>query len=159
MIQGTIQRIVELFVDIFQQLGVKISLPMLEELSVIVHKAMTLQSRHYHNLDHVFMFLDPPDPIQSLSALFHDVVYYQVDRGFLPELEEIICTYIKEERDTFSIVDTIPEEEQGVWLTLDIFGFHPGQTITALQGLNEFLSALVMNVKLGKVLSDRKSVV
>ena len=92
---GMIHKIVELFQQAFDQLDVSISMNRIEHMAVIVHKAMTVQARNFHNLEHVFNFIDQTNPIQTLAALFHDIVYYQVDPGFLPEIHSIIDAYIQ----------------------------------------------------------------
>ena len=100
MIEGTIQRLISIFNHAFQQLNVEVDLCTLENLAVLIHKAMTVQARNYHSLDHVFAFVDEADPVPTLAALFHDMVYYQIDQGFLPEIQEIISPYITQEEKT-----------------------------------------------------------
>jgi hypothetical protein len=73
--------------------------------------------------------VDSASPIQSLAALFHDIVYYQVDRGFSPEVCEVISPYILEnDGELFQVRQEIVENRP-FELTLEIFGFEPRQLL------------------------------
>jgi hypothetical protein len=152
---GMIHKLVELFQQAFDQLDVSISMDRIERMAVIVHKAMTVQARNFHNLEHVFNFIDQTNPIQTLAALFHDIVYYQVDPGFLPEIHSVIDAYILEEGEVLSIRKDIPTEERMVWMTMAIFDLEAGDRLTPAGGLNEFLSALMMNKLLEGDLTEK----
>jgi hypothetical protein len=154
MSKGTIHRVIEVFHEAFSDLHVNIPMKDLEEMAVLVHRAMTLQTRHFHTLDHVFSFTSAADPIQSIAALFHDVVYYQVDEGFIPEIQEIIHPYIHQAGDQVSLKHILPKEDRILQLTLEVFNFTPGKMLSPNDGLNEFLSALVMAKKLQGLISD-----
>lgn len=80
MHEGNLQRLIFLFKGAFDSLGVVVPLVKIEDLSVLIYKGMTVQARNYHNLDHVFSLTDAQSPIITLSALFHDLVYCQVDQ-------------------------------------------------------------------------------
>ncbi len=152
---GTIQRLIDLIYSSFEQLQVHISLKELEDLAVMIHKAMTLQTRHFHTLEHVFSFSSSGDPIQSLAALFHDIVYHQVDMGFLPEIEELIAPYIHEHEHTFWISDELLSHDRLFAMSLELFDFRPGQDLSTYNGLTEFASALVMNKMLETIVAER----
>ena len=93
---ATFEKLIALFYQAFQTLYVRIDPLAVENLAVMVYKAMAAQTRNFHTLDHVFSLADALDPIQTLAALFHDIVYYQVDMGFASGLQEIITPYIKQ---------------------------------------------------------------
>jgi len=135
---GTIQTLIEIFTQVFQQLEIKITSDDLEDLAVTVHKAMTVQSRKYHSVEHVLGFRDPDNPIQTLAALYHDIVYYQVDMGYSPEIGEVISPYIREVDGKILLNEDVPEDDRLFHITIDTFGFTPGQVITPMGGLNEF---------------------
>jgi len=153
MHEGTIHRLIAVFDTAFQQLGVQVDVKTLEGLAVLIHKAMTVQARNYHNLEHVLSLVYLPDPIQTLAALFHDIVYYQVDLGFMPDIWDVIFPYIQMHDMTFHIVRDVAGEDRLLDLALDAFDFRRGQELTGTGGLNEFLSVLVMNRKLGSFVS------
>jgi hypothetical protein len=145
--EGTFQRLIGVLQQAFEELQLTVEGRRLEDLAVLIHKAMTVQARNYHNLEHVFGFVDPQNPVQTLAGLFHDIVYYQVDQGFLPEILKIISPYIQQDGDTFTIRQAAPDE----WpfdLALQVFGWQRGREVGLVEGFNEFLSALVMNERL-----------
>lgn len=144
MSPNTIQRVISVFYEAFTDLGVTIDMQNLEDMAVLVHRAMTLQTRHFHTLDHVFSFTTTANPIQTLAALFHDIVYYQVDEGFIPQIESIIAPYLDPTENEIAIISQLPEEARLFQITLEVFNFSLGQTLTTVNGLNEFLSSLVM---------------
>ena len=152
---GNVQKLISIFKQSFHQLGVTVSLDKLETLSVTIHRAMTTQARHFHTLEHVFNFVDPENAILSLAALYHDIVYYQVDMGFSPHVWELISPYIRRENDNFSVVENIPVVDRQFFMTLDIFELVPGQQLTSLTAMNEFLSALVMQKQLSGLVSEK----
>ncbi len=153
--KGIFHSLIELFHDVFVHLGANVSLPELEDIIVTVHKAMTLQTRNYHNIEHVFLFMDPAKPIPCLAGLYHDIVYYQVDKGLLPEIEKLIYSYIFDKNGMLHVSDKIPESDRLVHLTMQVFGFHLGQELSFSYGLNEFMSALVMVKRLENLVEER----
>lgn len=155
MAPGTIQRTITLFRKAFDGLGVKISLIRLEQLAIMVHEAMTVQARHFHTPAHIFDLTDGDDPIQALAALFHDVVYYEVDEGFIPQVEAALAPFIRATEDALWLADEVETFRPGYHLLLDVFGFAPGQALASAWGQNEFLSALLMGIQLADILSRR----
>lgn len=150
------QRLINVFSEAFDRLDVQVGLDLLEDQAVLIHKAMTVQTRNYHNLEHVFNLIDEENPIQTLAALYHDIVYYQVDMGFLPQIHLIISPYIVEQSGTFLLVNQPASDDELFNLTLAVFGLQPGQSLSPANGLNEFLSALVMSKKLGRILPEKE---
>lgn len=155
MHESTLHRLIVMFRHAFEQLNTPVSVKTLEDLAVLIHKAMTVQARNYHNLEHVLALVDPENPIQTLAALFHDIVYYQVDQGFLPEIQSAIAPYIQQQEKAFSLVRGQPAEDRLFALALQAFDMPLGELITPADGLNEFLSAVVMNLKLGEYVSEK----
>jgi hypothetical protein len=152
--EGKFQRLISIFKFAFDSLGVQIGLGDIEDLTILIHKGMAEQSRNYHNLDHVFSLVDDSSPIITLAALFHDLVYCQVDMGFLPEIHQVIDPYVQENDGKMQIIKDANEDDRLFRLVLDIFDFNPGRSLGPTDGLNEFLSALVMLKKLERLLSE-----
>ena len=152
---GTVQKLISIFNQSFHELGVSVSLEKLEDLSVTIHRAMTVQTRHFHTLEHVFTFVDPNNAIRSLAALYHDIVYFQVDMGFSPPIWELISPYIRQENSEFYVVANVLPEDRIVLMTLDVFDLRPGQKLSSVTALNEFLSALVMLKQLGGLVPEK----
>lgn len=152
---GTVQKLISIFNQSFLEMGVTVSLEKLENLAVTIHRAMTVQARHFHTLEHVFTFIDAADPIRTMAALYHDIVYYQVDMGFTPQILELISPYIREEGDDFYIIENLPHDDRLLMITLDVFDLHHGQKLSSVAALNEFLSALVMNKQLDGLVREK----
>ncbi len=152
---GAIQSLIQVFNQAFSQLGVVVDAKTVEGFAVVVYKSMTIQGRNYHNLEHVFSFVGPSDPIQTLAGIYHDIIYYQIDRGFLPEIWEIIRPFIREENGQFCLTKEIPPGEALVECVMSIFDLQPGMLLHPFSGLNEFLSALVANKQLEHLLSGK----
>ncbi|MCP4398593.1 MAG: hypothetical protein GY801_15015 [bacterium] len=149
-----LQQIIVLFRDAFDQVQVHLSWGKIEDLAIIVHKAMSADSRLYHRQEHIFALADASDPLQTLAALFHDLIYYHVDEGFPPGLAPVLTPYMQEKHGNFFLPDTIDPDDKLFRLTLEVFGFEAGQQLPLYGGLNEFLSALVMNRTLETILSE-----
>ena len=155
MRNGTIQKIITLFKEALHGLGAGVSPTQLEALAAMVHEAMTVQARSFHTPEHIFELSDASHPIQALAALFHDVVYYEIDQGFTPDIQRVLAPYIQETDGQLSLTEGVSRKDVLYYLTLDIFGYRPGQLLVPAQGQNEFLSALLMNEKLNGTVSVR----
>ena len=136
--------VAKLVSKVFSDLGLEGSPLFYEELSVFINHVYGTRNRTFHDVYHALEVGEGCAPIGKLAALFHDVVYIQVDRSRSPAL-----------RDCFNVFDPkeglelkIPEEDV---LTGDpwrvaittLFGVKPGDTLKPFSGINEFLSAWV----------------
>mmetsp|Transcript_11903 Transcript_11903/g.30199 ORF Transcript_11903/g.30199 Transcript_11903/m.30199 type:complete len:537 (+) Transcript_11903:115-1725(+) len=141
----------------------------LEEMAIFIYESMSISTRNYHSVQHVFDIINHDDrlehnPIAVLAACFHDCIYYHVDGGLTPVQAVLLQGSYEtsgQSGDYASNVNakaidkftaTIREkgtENQGESMVLlqmveVIFGYTPGQNIRiANDGLNEFLSAVV----------------
>ncbi len=152
---GTIHRIIGLLQDALNQLNADISDSKIELIGVMVHRAMSMQHRCFHTPEHIFDLADPSDPHTTLAAIFHDIVYFQVDEGFNDEIEKILKPYILVNDNTIKIREKIVPDDRAFLGTAAIFGFTPGQVLSPFAGLNEFLSALLMNSFLEGIVKDQ----
>jgi len=155
MKSAIIHQLINVLVRAFDQLHTPVPLSEVEKLAIVVHSVMTVQARHFHSVEHVFGLVDSTRPIRSLAALFHDLVYYQVDLGISPEVRALIAPCIDERQGEIWLVQDIPSQDRLFKLTLELFGFEPGQRLSPQAGLNEFLSALFMNKRLGGLVRER----
>ena len=117
-----------------------------------IHSAMTGRSRNFHQLDHVLDVARGLQPTQVLAALYHDVVYFQVDQGFTPAVQQKIRAALVVRDNRF--YTTAEPRDAKVRLVRETFEFPPGQELNVFGGLNEFLSAVVAIHDLGAVLND-----
>lgn len=144
MSKGMIHRLIDTLTSVADALNVRCSCRDAEEMAVMVFRIMSYQSRQFHTLEHVFGFLDDEaDAPLTLAAVFHDVVYYQVDDGFQHDLQGIALHFVEEGPEGVRIRSDIPADNVLFHATLYIFGFKEGQVLVPFSGLNEFLSALV----------------
>ncbi|MFN2284353.1 MAG: hypothetical protein ACK2UQ_08015 [Anaerolineae bacterium] len=150
---GTIQKTIKLFKETLEGLHADIALLKLEGLAIMVHKAMTVQARYFHTPEHIFSLSDASNPIQALAALYHDIVYYQVDEGFIPEIQTLISPYVREDDGRLFLTAHVDPADAAFFRTLEVFAFEPGQRLTPLGGQNEFLSALTLNKSLEGIVS------
>ncbi len=134
------------------QLDVAADKSSIEDLAGLIQLGMCAKMRTYHNLDHVFNLVDEESPYQTLAAVFHDLVYFQVDQGFQPEIRAIIAPFILEIAGLIELLDGPASGDQDYCLLLDTFGFRAGHNISPRSGLNEFLSALVMTKRLADLM-------
>lgn len=146
---GYIQQFVQILQTAFQQLQAPVPPEETEKMAITIDRALTMPGRNYHTAEHILSMVDPADPIRSLAALFHDIVYYQVDRCFVPDVYRLVGPYVAEKGEAIYLISA-PGAEEDLWwqLTLDIFGFTSGQKMSPFAGLNEFTSALYMAKRL-----------
>lgn len=152
---ATFEQLVSQFHQTFQALSIEISPLALENLAITVYKAMAAQTRNFHTLEHVFNLAEANDPIRTLAAFFHDIVYYQVDMGFASGIQESIAPYVRQKDGQIFIINKVNPDDRLFNLALKVFGFGPGQKLSLSAGLNEFLSTLVMHKKLKSFLSEQ----
>jgi hypothetical protein len=152
---GSIQELVAVCEQAFVCLQIPVTSQELEELAITIHRSMSMEARHFHTPEHVLHLANASDPIQSLASLFHDIVYYQVDQGFSPEIYGCISPYILEVEGEIWLVDTQGQSDRMFRITMDMFGFSPGQKLSTQAGSNEFLSALVMAKRLERLVHEK----
>lgn len=156
MARGTIHQTIDLLQRAITQLGAELPPGQVEKIGVMVNKAMSVQGRTFHTPEHVLALADRSNPHITLAALFHDIVYFHVDEGFLPEIKEILEPYLSANAaGDLTISRGISRKDRAFWGTCAVFGFNPGDVLNPFSGMNEFLSALVMNKLLVGLLKDQ----
>ena len=133
------------------QLQVEVSENQLQQIAELIVQPMTGPWRYFHTPDHIFEVGGSTDPIEVLAALFHDLVYVQVDQSVNFNLAYYISPLIKEVkpikgggkehlkiRDSFEL-----PQDSTFFLVISVFGFSTGQQLSPFAGQNEFLSAIV----------------
>jgi len=153
------------------------SVPFEEEdekaLATLVFESMYTSGRVYHSMQHVFNILEDnsdsigDDPMLILSVIFHDIIYYSVDKEFQPaqlKILESILAFDTSEEETEDGEKKQPQLQQPLALsseaqddpvndmTIRLFGLEAGMTLPKL-GTNEFLSAAIGVRVLSKWLS------
>lgn len=157
MRKSIINKFIEDFQDIFSDLNIDYTSEDIEQLACLVHNAMMGVNRRFHTPEHVFTICkNLGKPLQRLSAIFHDLVYYQIDECFPPNTEKLLHQFVEEQDGQVKIRHDFPAEDSPLAkMCLLIFGFEHGEVLSPFSGLNEFLSALIAVHELRKVLTTQ----
>lgn len=116
----------------------------LNKIAELIVQTMTGPWRYFHTPEHIFEVGGEDHPVEVLSALFHDVVYVQVDQSVNFNLSYYIISFVKEYRGQLLIRDASELPQDPIFeLVLTVFGFTVGQALSPFAGQNEFLSAVV----------------
>jgi len=138
----TIRRITYWFDQAFQGLSVDVPPTEVHELARLVHQCMDGKTRTYHTSFHVLGLCDGLKPIQVLAALFHDVVFVQLDDGLPSCVSDLLKDVTRPESGCLRLQKIAPDDH-ALALCADIFGLRCGVLLTPNAGMNEFLSAVV----------------
>jgi hypothetical protein len=139
---ATINRLITLFDGAFRALSVSVDMAQSERLAMVVQFAMDSKVRAYHTTAHIFGLCEGLNPCQVLAALFHDLVYYQLDGG-PPESTVGILHGVAVEQDGVPVVQPFSQDDSTMAQCAAIFDVVPGQALLLYAGLNEFLSAVM----------------
>jgi hypothetical protein len=137
-----INRLVRLFADACGALGAAVPLPEIERLAMEVHRAMEGGRRIYHTTVHVLDMCRDANPRQTLAALYHDVVYRQLDDGFPEPVDALLRRVIRRNGEALRLRDIDPADTE-LAMCAALFGLRPGDLLPPYGGMNEFLSAVV----------------
>ncbi len=126
------------------RLNVEVEPTELARIAELIVQPMTGPWRFFHTPEHIFEVGGNEDAIEVLAALFHDIVYVQVDHSINFNVSYYITPVTKEVNKQLRIRE---QSELSADATLEmvmlIFGFVPGEVLNPFAGQNEFLSALV----------------
>ena len=138
------KRCLDCLVSSIEQLGGRVDLPKLEQIAELIIQTMRGPWRYFHTSEHIFEVGGSVDPIEVLAALFHDLVYVQVDQGVSFNISSALCPFVKEVRSQLVIRDETELPDDAMYqLVASVFGFIPGKTLSPFGGQNEFLSAVI----------------
>ena len=116
----------------------------LTKISNLIIQTMTGPWRSFHTPNHIFEVGEGGDAIEVISAIFHDLVYVQVDQGISVNISRYISPYIKQDREQLVILEPPELQEDIIFkMVTMLFGFKHGQPLLPMSGQNEFLSALI----------------
>lgn len=126
------------------QLGGKADPDQLAITAELIIQTMSGPWRYFHTSEHIFEVGGSGDAIEILAALFHDLVYVQVDQGVSVNISRRIAPFVKEidgELVILSHSQLVPDRLFD--MVARIFSFVPEQTLQPAAGQNEFLSAVI----------------
>jgi len=116
----------------------------LARIAELIVQPMTGSWRFFHTPEHIFEVGGNEDAIEVLAALFHDIVYVQVDRSINFNVSYYITPVTKEVNKQLQIRDQSELSADATFeMVMLVFGFVPGEVLNPFSGQNEFLSALV----------------
>lgn len=139
-----------------EQLKVEVPPTQLSKIAKLIVKTMTGPWRYFHSTKHIFEVGGSTDAIEVVAALFHDIVYVQIDGSVNFNLTYYLAPFIEEDRGELFIrkAKELPDDSR-FEIVAAIFDFVPGQVLFPLSGQNEFLSAVVAAKVLESFLSPR----
>ncbi len=150
------KRCLDCLVWAIQQLEGKVDMARLENTSELIIQTMTGPWRYFHTPEHIFEVGGSVDAIEVLSALFHDLVYVQVDHGVNLNISSYISPFVKEVRGQLVIRESPELPPSHMFeIVAAVFGFPPSQALSPFAGQNEFLSALIAGLALEPLLPPR----
>ncbi|MEG4284619.1 hypothetical protein QUB68_15935 [Microcoleus sp. A006_D1] len=141
---GEQKRCLDGLVESIEQLGGRVEIGKLEQIAELIIQTMRGPWRYFHTSEHIFEVGGSVDAIEVLAALFHDLVYVQVDQGVSFNISSALCPFVKEVRSQLVIRDETELPNDVMYhLVACVFGFVPGKTLSPFAGQNEFLSAVI----------------
>lgn len=138
------QKCLDCLTKAIAELDGQVDIEQLTKISNLIIQTMTGPWRSFHTPNHIFEVGEGGDAIEVISAIFHDLVYVQVDQGISVNISRYISPYIKQDREQLVILDPPELQEDMIFkMVTMLFGFQHGQPLLPMSGQNEFLSALI----------------
>jgi hypothetical protein len=138
--QKCLDRLTKAIVELHGQVDIE----QLTKISNLIIQTMTGPWRSFHTPNHIFEVGEGGDAIEVISAIFHDLVYVQVDQGISVNISRYISPYIKQDREQLVILDPPELQEDRIFkMVTMLFGFEHGQPLLPMSGQNEFLSTII----------------
>ncbi len=154
-IRSPIHRIVDVLSGSLLAIGHVVDPLELEKWGVMLHQALASRAREFHTHEHVLEMARHADPICAIAALYHDIVYIQVDLGLPPRAEELLEPLLIRDGPGWRILSPPNSAIEDV---LAVFGRKEGEVLTSLHGLNELASTMVLVSQLKGVLTRAECV-
>ncbi len=150
-----VHRIIETYSRAVEALGLGVPPLFVERWAVAVHQALSSRAREFHTHQHVLELVRDADAIETLAALYHDIVYVQVDLDVPTHYAELLGPLVAREPSTETGWKLLPHcgDDPTARDVLALFGREPGQVLTPFTGLNELASGLVAAKELEGVLT------
>jgi hypothetical protein len=157
MQKSKIEQLIELLRSALTDADAKFSEQSLEQVAIIVYDSMSNSGRNFHNINHVFDVAHGLNGVSVLAAIFHDVIYYQVDGNFRSSVEQLVHQHIEIKIENKNELFIIKKPKDEIFKKLHlIFGIKTGDSLNVFNGLNEFLSACIAIAMLEPLLSHNQ---
>ncbi|MFT3713685.1 MAG: hypothetical protein QM817_39000 [Archangium sp.] len=150
-----VHRIIECYSRAVEALGLGVPPLFIERWAVAVHQALSSRAREFHTHQHVLELVRDADAIETIAALYHDIVYVQVDLDVPTHYAELLRPLVERDPETDHGWRLLPHcgSDPTAKDVLHVFGCKPGQVLTPFTGLNELASGLVAAKELEGVLT------
>lgn len=153
--RSPVHRIIETYAGAVEALGLGVPPLFIERWGVAIHQSLSSRAREFHTHQHVLELVVNADPLETLAALYHDVVYVQVDLDVPEHYASLLLPLIEKDEQLEHGWRLLPHtgEDPLAKDILAVFGRSPGEVLTPFTGLNELASALVAGKELEGVLT------
>ncbi len=150
-----VHRIIETFSRAVEALGLGVPPLFVERWGVAVHQALSSRAREFHTHQHVLELVRDADAIETLAALYHDIVYVQVDLDVPQHYADILAPLLEKDAAATYGWRVLPHAAVDPTANdvLTLFGRKPGEVLTPFTQLNELASAFVAAKELEGVLT------
>lgn len=150
-----VHRIISTYSRAVEALGLGVPPLFIERWAVSVHQALSSRAREFHTHQHVLELVRDADAIETIAALYHDIVYVQVDLDVPTHYAALLEPLVARDSSTPHGWRLLPHtgEDPTAKDVLHVFGCQPGQVLTPFTGLNELASGLVAAKELEGVLT------
>ena len=129
----------------------------IEKLCFFVVTAMGSELRDYHKPEHPLDVSKRQTPVATLAAIFHDIVYVQVDPSWKTFLKDHLGNFLPNETLVLDAKHIYGIERNPVRKAIiSIFGMENRTDVMPGKGINELLSAIVMESLLSSFISDKQ---
>jgi len=140
MNESKIEQLIQTLRNAFKSVEIKSTEEEIEHIALVVFDSMSHPGRNFHNVFHIFDVAKGLQGLSVIAAVFHDVVYFQVDQGFKNSIKPYVNDVVIEHGSEFELKEI---SDPKIQLIADIFGYKSGVKLNPLNGLNEFLSSVV----------------
>ncbi len=139
-----------------KELGFEVSHQKLSKIAKIIVYTMTGPWRFFHTPDHIFEVGGSSNPIEILAALFHDLVYVQVDCSINFNISYYLAPFITEAKESLLIRERDEISPDSIFeLVMYLFDFSFGEKLPPFLGQNEFLSAVIAAKALEEIFNPK----
>src|SRR6218665_3279856 len=95
-----VHRIIATYSRALEALGLGVPPLFVEKWGVAVHQALSSRAREFHTHQHVLELVRDADAIETLAALYHDIVYVQVDLDVPTHYAELLRPLLERDDKT-----------------------------------------------------------
>ena len=140
--------------EAFFSIQIKAPLSEIKKIAQFLVQSMSSDTRVYHNPEHSLNVSKPLPPAAKIAALFHDIVYCQIDSSWKEHLYNDLYPFIPDDDLNLNVTQAM-NSERDVWISViaKIFGIDGKVSLRINDGLNEFLSAIVFYKRMKPYLS------